>query len=140
MMNRYSHIALCYGYTFIIRNHRIDSTSQVQAYYHYQDKRRREKHRIGVYFTQTEERKHPNDLNVSSGLPFDERFENEPPQERTAFVDPFDAEPDWKTLDGLDFLLWHLKFNLHATTTRWRLLTPCNCSASRSSTGSNQAS
>ena len=37
MVNRYSHIALCCGYTFIIRNHRIDSTSQVQAYYHYQD-------------------------------------------------------------------------------------------------------
>ena len=37
MVNRHSHIALCYGYTFIIRNHRIDSTSQVQAYYHYQD-------------------------------------------------------------------------------------------------------
>ena len=35
MVNRYSHIALCYGYTFVIRNHRIDSTSQVQAYYHY---------------------------------------------------------------------------------------------------------
>ena len=37
--NRYSHIALCCGYTFIIRNHRIDSTSQVQAYYHYHDHR-----------------------------------------------------------------------------------------------------
>ena len=73
------------------------------------DARRREKHRIGVYFTEAEERKHPNDLNVSAGLPFDERFENEPPQERTAFVDPFDEEPDWKTLDGLDFLLWHVK-------------------------------
>ena len=77
------------------------------------DARRREKHRIGVYFTEAEERKHPNDLNVSAGLPFDERFENEPPQERTAFVDPFDEEPDWKTLDGLDFLLWHMKYNLH---------------------------
>ena len=29
------------------------------------DARRREKHRIGVYFTEAEERKHPNDLNVS---------------------------------------------------------------------------
>ena len=77
------------------------------------DARRREKHRIGVYFTEAEERKHPNDLNVSAGLPFDERFENEPIQERTAFVDPFDEEPDWKTLDGLDFLLWHMKYNLH---------------------------
>ena len=37
--NRYSHIALCCGYTFIIRNHRIDSTSQVQTYYHYHDYR-----------------------------------------------------------------------------------------------------
>ena len=58
------------------------------------DERRREKHRIGVYFTQAEERKHPNDLNVFGGTPFDERFENDPPQERTAFADPFEEEPD----------------------------------------------
>jgi hypothetical protein len=77
------------------------------------DARRREKHRIGVYFTEAEERKHPHDLNVSAGLPYDERFENEPIQERTAFADPFEVEPDWKTLDGLGFLMWHVKYNLH---------------------------
>ena len=37
--NRYSNVSLCCGYTFLIRNHRIDSTSQVQAYYHYHDYR-----------------------------------------------------------------------------------------------------
>ena len=58
------------------------------------DARRREKHRIGVYFTEAEERKHPDDLNVSADLPFDERFENEPIEERTAFVDPSEVEPD----------------------------------------------
>ena len=62
---------------------------------------------------QAEERKHPNDLNVSAGLPFDERFENEPLQERTAFVSPFEEEPDWKTPNDLDFLMWHMKYNLH---------------------------
>ena len=77
------------------------------------DERRREKHRIGVYFTEAEERQHPNVLNVSAGLPFDERFENEPPQTRTVFSDPYEEEPDWKTLDGLDFLMWHMKYNLH---------------------------
>ena len=78
------------------------------------DERRREKHRISVYFTAAEARKHPNDLNVFGGLPFDERFENdELEQERRAFVDPFDEEPDWTALEGLDFLMWHMKYNLH---------------------------
>ena len=50
---------------------------------------------------------------MPSGLPFDERFENDPIQERTAFAGPFDEEPDWKTLGGLAFLMWHMKYNLH---------------------------
>ena len=29
------------------------------------------------------------------------------------FIDPFDDEPDWTSLQGLDFLIWHLKYNLH---------------------------
>ena len=87
--------------------------SEALLSWYIRDGRRHEKHRIGVYFTEEEARKHPNDLNVSAGLPFDERFENEPPQERTAFVDLFEEEPDWKTLNGLAFLMWHMKYNLH---------------------------
>ena len=75
---------------------------------------RREADRVGVYFTDRTARMHPRDLNVFAGLPFDDRYASECKElESKPFKDPFDSEPDWHELEGLDFLLWHLKYNLH---------------------------
>ena len=91
----------------------IPKKSEPLLAWYIRDERRSEKCRIGVYFTEAEARKHPDDLNVSAGLLFDERSENEPLQERTAFADPFEEEPDWKTLNDLNSLMWHMKYILH---------------------------
>ena len=77
-----------------------------------QTEHRREAERIGVYFTKAIAAQHPRDLNVFAGLPFDKAYESED-HERVPFKDPFDKEPDWKQLDGVDFILWHMKYNLH---------------------------
>lgn len=77
-----------------------------------QEQSRREAERIGVYFTKALAAQHPRDLNVFAGLPFDKAYESEE-HERVPFGDPFDKEPDWKQLEGVEFMMWHMKYNLH---------------------------
>jgi len=98
---------------------------------------RRTAHCINMWTTPEDIAEHPRDLNVFGGLRFDERLNDEgSSSERVAFSDPFPAGPlprsarglrpeepsgtqrftapsaDWRQLEGLDFLLWHIKIVL----------------------------
>ena len=97
---------------------------------------RRTAHRINMWTTPEDIAAHPRDLNVFGGLRFDARLEAEGVAERVVFSDPFPAgllprsarglqqqelsgaqrfvapNAEWRRLEGLDFLLWHIKYVL----------------------------
>ena len=89
--------------------------------------RRRTAARVQMWVRDEDIRAHPQDLNLYGGLPYDDRLEREGgsaqkvPLEHPfpeTFVDARDAptrrkrEPDWRELEGLRFILWHLQFIL----------------------------
>ena len=70
---------------------------------------------------------HPNDLNIFGGLEFDDRYQHDSERHSVRFCDPFPALPSdnetcgqsvlgpdaaWRSLEGVGFILWHLKFIL----------------------------
>jgi len=93
------------------------------------------KQHVNMHTSPEEIRNHPNDLNIFGGLEYDTRYgddSSKPP--RAPFSDPFPtegalprcvaglkgstnatligAEAEWRTLEGLPFILYHLKFVL----------------------------
>ena len=96
---------------------------------------RHTKEHVNMWTNPTDIANHSNDLNIFGGLDFDERFRNDPAKPAPApFEDPFpstgalprcaaglsgSAQPsvlapdaEWRTLEGLRFILWHLKYIL----------------------------
>ena len=71
---------------------------------------------IGFFPAPEEAVRHPRALNLCCPLPFDARFEAEGVTKGSgeAFVDAWkdEDEPNWEDLNDLEFLLWHLKYNL----------------------------
>ena len=89
--------------------------------------KRRTAARVQMWVRDEDIRAHPQDLNLYGGLPYDDRLEREcgsaqkTPLEHPfhePFVDARDAptrrkrEPDWRDLEGLRFILWHLQYIL----------------------------
>ena len=72
--------------------------------------------KIGFYPSLEEARRHPNILNICTPLPFDRRFVEDGVAKGSGvpFTDPWkdQDEPAWRSLNDLDFLLWHIKYNL----------------------------
>ena len=70
--------------------------------------------------SRADEAANPRDLNIFGGLPFDERFEKERETERKRgpFLDEFACHApmfkprDWRGLEGLDLIFWHMRFVL----------------------------
>ena len=72
---------------------------------------RRTADRVQMWTSEEDAAAHPRDLNLFGGLKYDERFHNEK-HEKKPFVDPFPTETTWRDANGLEFILWHIKFIL----------------------------
>jgi len=72
--------------------------------------------KIGFYPSPEEARRHPNILNICTPLPFDRRFAEDGVAKGSGvpFTGPWkdEDEPVWRSLNDLDFLLWHIKYSL----------------------------
>ena len=110
------------------------ATSPLLAWYLRLNIRRRTAEHVNMWTSPDDIANHPEDLNTFGGLGFDGRYASEPATERVPFRDPFPrgplprmvsglkpvdaqvpvASPDaeWRGLEGLRFLLWHLKYIL----------------------------
>lgn len=75
---------------------------------------RRRADKIKMWVTEQDRMEHPNDLNIFGGLPYDARFFDEGVPQRFAFVLPFPGgkEADWRSQEGLHFILWHIYYIL----------------------------
>ena len=97
--------------------------------------RRHTKEHVNMWTSPEDIEAHPNDLNIFGGLDFDERFRDDPDKPlRAPFRDPLPtsgllprcaaglkgaaqtsvlgADAEWRTLEGLPFIIWHVKYIL----------------------------
>ena len=105
-------------------------------WYIYGQSGRRTARHVNMWTTPEDIAANPHDLNIFGGLRWDERLAAEGPLERVAFSDPFPAgalprailglrpaspssraataadDAEWRALEGLQFILWHLKYVL----------------------------
>jgi len=92
-------------------------TMGLLAWYLKTNPARRTADRVQMWTSEEDAAAHPRDLNLFGGLKYDERFHKDQ-HEKTQFVDPFPRRPplfpdaNWRDAQGLDFILWHLKFVL----------------------------
>ena len=115
--------------------HKPPSTAPLLHWYLRLNNARRTAAHVNMWTSPEDIEKHPEDLNVFGGLEFDSRFARDNPSPRTEpLKDPFpvgplpraaaglkpthtqpsltDSDAEWRSLEGLKFILYHLKFVL----------------------------
>ena len=92
-------------------------TTSLLAWYLELNPERRTADQLQMWTSPEDAAAHPRDLNIFGGLHFDERHFQEGGG-KTPFRDPFPRSPSmfkgvgWRETDGLQFVLWHIKFVL----------------------------
>ena len=104
---------------------RAPNTIPLLSWYLQKNRGKRSAEHVEMWTSPEDIAAHPNDLNIFGGLEFDERFYSDSTRpDSVQFSDPFPnadqscvpsvlaSDAEWKKLEGLPFILWHLKYIL----------------------------